>query len=137
MRHRREARVAVNELLRIFRQVDGVVTDALKFAEALNIIVEQIVAVAVWHVRRETDKVVVHMVGKLVDVVFVFIDDLDLMGVVLVEHAHCAHHARARKARHGGDGLARAGKGDGGRGKELSSAAKARARRSRQGAHRP
>ena len=95
------------------------IANALKLAEALDIIVEQIVAVAVWHVRRETDKVVVHMVGKLVDVVFVFIDDLDLMGVVLVEHAHCAHHARARKARHGGDGLARAGKGDGGRGKEL------------------
>ena len=115
----RQARAAVKELLRIFRQVHGVVADTLKLAEALDIVVEHVASVSARHVRRQADEVVVHMVGELVDVLLVLVDDLDRVGVVLLEHAHRVHHTRAGETRHGGDGLARARERDGGRGEEL------------------
>ena len=119
MRHRRQARIALDELLRVLRQVHGVVADALKLAEALDVIVQKVVRVARRHMGRKADEIVVHVVGELVDMLFILVDDIDRMAVVLVEHIHRAHHARAGQARHGRDGLARAREGDGGGGEEL------------------
>ena len=67
----------------------------------------------------ELDEIIVHTVGQCVDVVLVAVDHVDGMPVEMMQNVQRAHHARARKARHGADGVRRGGERQRGRGKEF------------------
>ena len=107
------------QLLGILREIHGIVADALKLGEALDVVVQQVIAVPRRDMAGELDEIIVHAVGQSVDVVLVAVDHVDGMPVEMMQNVQCAHHACARKARHGADGVRRGGERQRGRSEEL------------------
>ena len=85
----------------------------------MDVVVQQVIAVPRRDMAGELDEIVVHAVGQRVDVVLVAVDYVDGMPVEMMQNVQRAHHACARKARHGADGVRRGGERQRGRSEEL------------------
>ena len=69
--------------------------------------------------RGQADQIVAHRVGQSIDAVLIFVDAVDDLAVIVLQHIHGAVYAGAGQTGHGGDGLMGAGQSQGGGVEEL------------------